>query len=149
MFFFFKQKTAYEMRISDWSSDVCSSDLIAVEKRAQIIHSVFEHRQPIDPAPDREALPFVGIEPARGDHLGMHHPRAEHFHPPVTAADDALALIDRESDNDFGRRLGKREIARAQPEHDVVALQERLEEGLERPFEIGRTAWRERRGETG
>src|SRR3546814_6748937 len=31
-FFFFKQKTAYEMRISDWSSDVCSSDLM------------FEHR---------------------------------------------------------------------------------------------------------
>src|SRR3546814_3691260 len=27
MFVFFKQKTAYEMRISDWSSDVCSSDL--------------------------------------------------------------------------------------------------------------------------
>src|SRR3546814_16993620 len=29
-FFFFKQKTAYEMRISDWSSDVCSSDLSIV-----------------------------------------------------------------------------------------------------------------------
>src|SRR3546814_13027705 len=29
LFFFFKQKTAYEMRISDWSSDVCSSDLRA------------------------------------------------------------------------------------------------------------------------
>src|SRR3546814_12102835 len=29
MLFFFKQKTAYEMRISDWSSDVCSSDLAA------------------------------------------------------------------------------------------------------------------------
>src|SRR3546814_3577575 len=28
LFFFFKQKTAYEMRISDWSSDVCSSDLM-------------------------------------------------------------------------------------------------------------------------
>src|SRR3546814_10169325 len=28
--FFFKQKTAYEMRISDWSSDVCSSDLLSV-----------------------------------------------------------------------------------------------------------------------
>src|SRR3546814_1338091 len=44
-FFFFKQKTAYEMRISDWSSDVCSSDLLAqrilhphpVTDRAQII----------------------------------------------------------------------------------------------------------------
>src|SRR3546814_9430086 len=35
-FFFFKQKTAYEMRISDWSSDVCSSDLkaaVAVSRR--------------------------------------------------------------------------------------------------------------------
>src|SRR3546814_18536781 len=31
--FFFKQKTAYEMRISDWSSDVCSSDLKAVGAR--------------------------------------------------------------------------------------------------------------------
>src|SRR3546814_5734094 len=31
-FFFFKQKTAYEMRISDWSSDVCSSDLHAVDR---------------------------------------------------------------------------------------------------------------------
>src|SRR3546814_6114515 len=32
-FFFFKQKTAYEMRISDWSSDVCSSDLIVSKGR--------------------------------------------------------------------------------------------------------------------
>src|SRR3546814_1664726 len=33
LFFFFKQKTAYEMRISDWSSDVCSSDLDALKAR--------------------------------------------------------------------------------------------------------------------
>src|SRR3546814_7552045 len=32
MIVFFKQKTAYEMRISDWSSDVCSSDLANVER---------------------------------------------------------------------------------------------------------------------
>src|SRR3546814_8220988 len=32
VFFFFKQKTAYEMRISDWSSDVCSSDLADPER---------------------------------------------------------------------------------------------------------------------
>src|SRR3546814_17374842 len=32
--FFFKQKTAYEMRISDWSSDVCSSDLEALRSSA-------------------------------------------------------------------------------------------------------------------
>src|SRR3546814_3976217 len=32
-FFFFKQKTAYELRISDWSSDVCSSDLLRLRHR--------------------------------------------------------------------------------------------------------------------
>src|SRR3546814_2368948 len=37
LFFFFKQKTAYEMRISDWSSDVCSSDL-SPRQRAEIQH---------------------------------------------------------------------------------------------------------------
>src|SRR3546814_13406998 len=42
LFFFFKQKTAYEMRISDWSSDVCSSDLA---------------RATLSPAPQGTALP--------------------------------------------------------------------------------------------
>src|SRR3546814_5190219 len=36
-FFFFKQKTAYEMRISDWSSDVCSSDLFAQVKLVRVL----------------------------------------------------------------------------------------------------------------
>src|SRR3546814_14991308 len=38
MFFFFKQKTAYEMRISDWSSDVCSSDLDEIALGRAIQH---------------------------------------------------------------------------------------------------------------
>src|SRR3546814_3473991 len=37
-FFFFKQKTAYEMRISDWSSDVCSSDLESIVGSGQRFH---------------------------------------------------------------------------------------------------------------
>src|SRR3546814_2162986 len=37
MFFFFKQKTAYEMRISDWSSDVCSSDLLDAESTPEAL----------------------------------------------------------------------------------------------------------------
>src|SRR3546814_15060278 len=36
-FFFFKQKTAYEMRISDWSSDVCSSDLLSRLRRLRTL----------------------------------------------------------------------------------------------------------------
>src|SRR3546814_4972778 len=37
-YIFFKQKTAYEMRISDWSSDVCSSDLLAHAYPDRIAH---------------------------------------------------------------------------------------------------------------
>src|SRR3546814_3301694 len=48
-FFFFKQKTAYEMRISDWSSDVCSSDLRAcalqVKTRREIGSDAGWHRK--------------------------------------------------------------------------------------------------------
>src|SRR3546814_8145360 len=74
MFFFFKQKTAYEMRISDWSSDVCSSDLIAddgfesaenrIERRAQAINREIagKHRairaEQINDLPD---YPFIGF----------------------------------------------------------------------------------------
>src|SRR3546814_1067112 len=48
MFFvFFKQKTAFEMRISDWSSDVCSSDLTSVASIAHQVHGAigftYEH----------------------------------------------------------------------------------------------------------
>src|SRR3546814_3261231 len=42
LFFFFKQKTAYEMRISDWSSDVCSSDLL---KRGATVFSPTPRRK--------------------------------------------------------------------------------------------------------
>src|SRR3546814_7519469 len=46
-FFFFKQKTAYGMRISDWSSDVCSSDLVrAGELWDQIAHAAWSCADP-------------------------------------------------------------------------------------------------------
>src|SRR3546814_4626437 len=42
-FFFFKQKTAYEMRISDWSSDVCSSDLAVLAAAQAVFGHGFEY----------------------------------------------------------------------------------------------------------
>src|SRR3546814_9974255 len=44
-FFFFKQKTAYERRISDWSSDVCSSDLFATD--TNVVRAVGEIGGPL------------------------------------------------------------------------------------------------------
>src|SRR3546814_3500261 len=50
VFFFFKQKTAYEMRISDWSSDVCSSDLEVGGAGVRL------HREERDPLPPHDGL---------------------------------------------------------------------------------------------
>src|SRR3546814_1703265 len=67
-FFFFKQKTAYEMRISDWSSDVCSSDLRAaldVRQRLGIVGK--NHIQlPADQVGKRRGAAFVGHMQQRG-----------------------------------------------------------------------------------
>src|SRR3546814_1603410 len=51
LFFFFKQKTAYEMRISDWSSDVCSSDLVTyAQSNRETIQGLIGLRGNITPA---------------------------------------------------------------------------------------------------
>src|SRR3546814_3232515 len=47
LFFFFKQKTEYELRISDWSSDVCSSDLVAALYRFASFDDPAALRQPL------------------------------------------------------------------------------------------------------
>src|SRR3546814_1601424 len=60
-FLFFKQKTAYEMRISDWSTDVCSSDL------AQCIECTFDAEIRHLRADHRAAQIAVGVLPLRDD----------------------------------------------------------------------------------
>src|SRR3546814_4807345 len=63
IFFFFKQKTAYEMRISDWSSDVCSSDLRSLQW--SLARSAWRQRRcPFlnGEAPDRSEERRVGKE---------------------------------------------------------------------------------------
>src|SRR3546814_4569028 len=69
--FFFKQKTAYEMRISDWSSDVCSSDLLLpqpVPGCPEILsdqgfgHGSSREAQPRNPRPGRSDERRVGNE---------------------------------------------------------------------------------------
>src|SRR3546814_2558830 len=89
--FCFKQKTAYEMRISDWSSDVCSSDLAAAHQRLQ---SDIARREQIEarlreketsfrylfeknPNPmwvfDRSTLSILEVNDAAAAHYGYSH----------------------------------------------------------------------------
>src|SRR3546814_10126097 len=60
VFFFFKQKTAYEMRISDWSSDVCSSDLVELG-RAGARKADFDFFEADADEQVEEACLFLGI----------------------------------------------------------------------------------------
>src|SRR3546814_20665800 len=59
MFFVFKQKTAYEMRISDWSSDVCSSDLSSSGPRSSAASPVTSRTIASVPSPSRKRRPEV------------------------------------------------------------------------------------------
>src|SRR3546814_98505 len=68
LFFFFKQKTAYEMRISDWSSDVCSSDLLPDESQPLLRWSELAMEEKIDLGGERTITPFRVLHtvPANG-----------------------------------------------------------------------------------
>src|SRR3546814_13413058 len=66
LFFVFKQKTAYEMRISDWSSDVCSSDLTA-EQLAAAQPRAAQARGAAGPVPDQRARDHRGAKDVFGE----------------------------------------------------------------------------------
>src|SRR3546814_2455818 len=69
LFVFFKQKTAYEMRISDWSSDVCSSDLVEARGEALMFGLLHPLQGFVDGAAHHEDLAH---HPHRGAHRLPH-----------------------------------------------------------------------------
>src|SRR3546814_10252996 len=88
--FFFKQKTAYEMRISDWSSDVCSSDLAFDRIGKALVGLRIALRQPV----------LLGDVHGDADHMGAaigiaHHLRARP-HPDIMAEIGRASCRERE-----------------------------------------------------
>src|SRR3546814_1634553 len=75
--FFFTQKTAYEMRISDWSSDVCSSDLIAIARTDHVLDAdigvavAARSGSQVDRHPGRGTGVGDSIRPGAADHRGI------------------------------------------------------------------------------
>src|SRR3546814_2405000 len=94
--FFFKQKTAYEMRISDWSSDVCSSDL--AEFRRVILADLLRTLRDLHRVVEHGALARrdVGLAPVDRDLIGDHRVLlADPQDRPVR--DHAVEALDRKS----------------------------------------------------
>src|SRR3546814_9982916 len=94
-FFFFKQKTAYEMRISDWSSDVCSSDLLHADIRQRLAY---------------------GIELERFDD------RNQHFHGWAPKGVRKFSIAPKQPISRWGECRSTRPIPRSALHSDLVAL---------------------------
>src|SRR3546814_13287770 len=109
MCFFFKQKTAYEMRISDWSSDVCSSDLRRCRRRRRRGTAIFIRRRLED------QLAQVRVRRGwRGNEFGAAAAR-QGFH--VADADGQRAARNRRSKRDEVTALKIAEHLRRAPLH--------------------------------
>src|SRR3546814_12400208 len=102
--FFFKQKTAYEMRISDWSSDVCSSDLTVRSASPKAVHlrasrSTFSHHAVIHHDASPAAIAAAGALLSEAPALRCHDaspaplsmPMATYASPASTPARPPLA----------------------------------------------------------
>src|SRR3546814_2330137 len=81
-FCFFKQKTAYEMRISDWSSDVCSSDLAVGGPAARHCHRQLDRRAAsLARGAARPGEECEAADPRYSAHAGnFHHPARSEEH---------------------------------------------------------------------
>src|SRR3546814_8437428 len=115
--FFFKQKTAYELRISDWSSDVCSSDLLllaARQRHALLLAALGEARKVLEEALDGPAVRLLDL---RQLEILLHR----------QARDDAPVLR-HQSDSDTRSLEGLHLMQRLVVEPDFVVRQMRLGE---------------------
>src|SRR3546814_1922940 len=111
VFFFFKQKTAYEMRISDWSSDVCSSDLIGGPYNSGILAQGVGGGAPLhynyEPPPAAIIARVARIEAVCAAHgvpmaaAALQFPLA---HPQIASVIPGMASPDERSEE---RRVGK------------------------------------------
>src|SRR3546814_4353124 len=95
---FFKQKTAYEMRISDWSSDVCSSDLSSPSRT--IDGRPFEGPRSIRASDIIAALSVIGIDVSRDWLDGFCLPGLHRFRPTNCAEGCVFRKF---PDTDFGK----------------------------------------------
>src|SRR3546814_6436859 len=120
--FFFKQKTAYEMRISDWSSDVCSSDLLGAVKDFQARYgAVF-----IKPLHGNGGKAVFRVD-ADGANLGAlvelfgqvwPEPfMIQQFLPSVSQGDKRIVLVDGEVAGAINRKPGDRKSPRLNSSH--------------------------------
>src|SRR3546814_12824079 len=135
--FFFKQKTAYEMRISDWSSDVCSSDLHCIPAAPQagaVYAPRYGHALTACPAP------YPATWPPQAGHSPMNKPM-----PVAHKTTVPLYRLAHSRTGDKGDISNNRVIA-WKPALFPILKEPLNEEALKKRFETRRAAMREQVG---
>src|SRR3546814_20632885 len=90
-FLFFKQKTAYEMRISDWSSDVCSSDLLGdVERGEPFGETIIREQRLVHARPAKAERRVKHVVEASEHVFGVEHRISGDLFQPVGAVAEDL-----------------------------------------------------------
>ncbi len=94
-------------------SELAQEPQIAARKQADIVDSVAHHRQARQAQAERESVPFVRIDAAHPQHVGMHQAARQQFHPAALFAHRAArAAADQALNIQLEARLDERKIAR-------------------------------------
>ena len=109
---------------------------IGLEEGAGIGDAVFQHGDALDAEAEGEALEFVGVDAAIGQHLGMDHAAAANLEPIAAAADLEPAAAALTADSDRGRGFGDGAAGRTEARYDLLPYQGRLRRSAENPLEI-------------
>src|SRR5215212_2415373 len=110
---------------------------VVLPEHADVGDRVAELRNPLQPTPESEARPRLGVDPAVLEHGRIDHPRTAHLQPAgVAACATALATADPARYVRLDGRLREREVVRSEPDRAVLA-EERAHDVQQRPLEVG------------
>ena len=109
---------------------------IGTEKGPQIGHAIFQHGQAVNAHAEGKALIFFRVNAGMGQHMRVDHAAAANFHPVITTADHQLVAVTVAAHIDLHAGLGKGEIARPEPDGDIVDLEKRRQKCFQRVFQM-------------
>src|SRR5438445_3075770 len=111
---------------------------VAVEERADLVDPVADHRNPLEPEAEREALPFLRVVADGLEHVRVDHPATAELDPAREGADTtSLAVAEDAAHGQLRRRLGVGEVVGAEAGADGLVVEQALHEHLDRAEQVG------------
>src|SRR5215207_10931581 len=111
---------------------------VAVEERADLVDAVADHRDPLEPEAEREALPLLRVIADGLEHVGVDHSAAAELDPSRVRADTTpLAVAEDAAHRQLRRRFRVREEVGAEARPHRLVVEQLLHEGLDGAEQVG------------